>query len=326
MKTPMTLTLMALLAGCSPDGVAFDLVSALPGATSGVALDGERARVGMADQVCDVEVRTATIAADFEATSGEEHVFASRGEFVVGVVDGQLFHRGPEGVRLFEGAARAGDLTVSDEAVGLLAVDGACEVVFGNEGFRIDGLDCSGTPGFAYDAADDAVWIADGTHLALISSTGDVLAWQAEVDTVAWTGSHAVVGKLGHDTLSAVATDGTTLWSSTVGSVAAVVPGPTTGDVAVLIDEGAAGATLTLHSADGLPSGDFPLPSLAGVTFSPDTLALETPDGVLFYGVVDPRSPFDTSSLSHDGKGSTVGIESTLGVAGVFVATALILD
>jgi hypothetical protein len=327
MKSLVPPCTLVLLAACAPGGLTFDPLSALPGQTSGVALDGERARIGMADQICDVDVRTAVVGADYQAADGREHVLATSGEQVIGGVDARMFHGEGGAFTFYAGEPLGADFRTDGGPVALLADDAGCRVVFGDEALALDGVSCAGAPGFAYDRASDAVWIADGTTVARIASDGAVVSWSVDADEVVWTGSHVVLGRLGDREVTAVDADGTSLWTHGLdGTLAGLSADATTGDVAVMIDEGARGATLQIVDGTGLVQADLPLPSVADVTLGDAVLALQTPDAVLFYGVGGHRSPYDTSGLSAPVEASSVGVESTVGVAGVFLATALIVD
>ncbi|MCA9571369.1 MAG: hypothetical protein KC656_26195, partial [Myxococcales bacterium] len=153
-----------LLVGCAERGTSFDMLSVLPGDTHGVALEGERARVGMAGQICDVDARTASVGADLDAADGQERVLDARGDLVVGELDGRLF--------LDDGAATLFDVQVLDagitpagEPVSVLrGANGRCDVAFGSTAYTLEGLSCAVAPGFA--VAPGAVWLADGRSVA----------------------------------------------------------------------------------------------------------------------------------------------------------------
>ncbi len=321
------------LAGCgSEPEVAFGLTSTLPERTQGVALDGSVARMGMRGQICDVDVLTAEVLGDSDPVGSDERVFHARDGAVLGSGEGTLFLSSPFSTARWtaEGTLLDGRITRDGTSVVLWEDAGTCRVGFvGPDDVRdalavATDLDCSGLPGFAI-APDGAAWIADGQRLARVTAD-DALAWESRADRVVWAGDGPVVARTGESTVTAVDIEGEVRWEALVDGaitdLAAVAEeGPGRDAVAVMAEE-PSGGVLSVLDGDGGGLAEHPLPSVADVVFSPDgtSMALQTPDGVVFYEVDAEPGAWSV------GPGARVSRDASAAVTGAAVGGATVVS
>ncbi|MCA9572173.1 MAG: hypothetical protein KC656_30245 [Myxococcales bacterium] len=321
---------LGLASGCTGEGVGFSLLSALPGEVEGVALEGQRARVGMAGQVCDVDVLSGEVVRDTQPTSAIEHVLATLDGRVLGTVPDGLFLQDADQVALWPWPALDGALAPEGPVALLEAPSGACIVAFGADARELHELDCTGRPGFGYDPDARAAWIADGTTLARIGRDGAASAWDAPVDTVVATGSGAVVGARGTSRLDAVSADGERLWSGFLRGQTLEQLAPFAGGVVAMAGDDRGGA-LAVFGPDGERRGTHPLPGTGTVAVDDagTTLAITTPDATLFYrvegdGIWDVQDGLHAPGGPSAG-GVALGVATGLTVSGVALAAATVL-
>lgn len=308
------------LTGCAQEGVGLTLLSALPEPVEGLALDGSRARAGMAGQLCDIDVGTGEVIGDEDVTNGIERVLDARDDQVLGVVDGQLFLTDAQ-VRTWDWPVVDGALT-DDGVVALLrGTNGACQVAWGEQAVEVAELDCTGSPGFAA-APDGTVWIADGNHVGRIAPAS-ATAWSLPADQVSWTPTGAVVGRKGARVLTGIGASGTASWTHQLdGTLDAMAPFGRDG-TAIMVEQQTGGA-LTFLGADGETVGHHPLPGLADLTVDDGQVALGTPDGTLFYEVEDGGLFHVDQDVRPEGSGPA-GTVASLTITGVVLSTALVL-
>lgn len=319
---------MVLVAGgCTPEGVGLELLSALPGEVEGVALDGRQARVGMADQVCDVDVLTGEVTRDLQPTAQRERVLDAWGEQVLGTVPDGLFVLDEEAVALYPWRVVDAALDpATDAPVALLETDGGgCLVAFGTDARAIDELDCTQLPGFAFDAGSGTAWVADGHLLVRVPREGTPTAWEAGVDQVVALGDGAVVGRRGGTRLDAVDSQGERAWTGWLREGQGVDQLTPFGSGVVVMASDRRGGELVIFGADGSEQGVHPLPGIGGVSVDDagQTLALTTPDATLFYRVVGDGA-FDVDG-DLAASGESVGRGAALTVSGVALAAATLL-
>jgi hypothetical protein len=250
----------------------------------------------MRGQICDVDTRTAEVLGDSDPVGSDETVFDARDGRILGAGEGALFRTSGDGTTRWtaEGTVLDGRITRDGTSVVLWDAEGRCRVGFvgdvADAGWAVEtDLDCSGQPGFAV-GPDGSAWIADGERLARVTGE-EALAWNSRVDRVVWAGDGPVVARTGESRVTAVDLDGTVRWEAVVdGAITDLAPvaedGPGREAVAVMAEE-PTGGVLSVLDGDGGAVAEHPLPSVAEVVFSADgtSMALQTPDGVVFYAV-----------------------------------------
>jgi hypothetical protein len=344
MRSPLLLSIAAL-AGCSSDpSVGFTLLATLQADTDGVVMqdDAATADAAMADQICVIDVRDASVLIDADPGEGQEVLHDALGDRALAGVDGKLWSvdRSGEMVEGLAVEALAARLT-HDGTVALVAHEGVCLVAFeradSSTAWAVPGTDCTGDVGFDVDRNTGTAWIADGQAVATVDPSGEFSRWDGigadTIDLDVRTG-HALVGARGEAWVQSVSDAGSVAW--TTGLDGALYDLGVAGDggvAGVMVDDATGGAFTLLETAEGARVAVHPLPEVASVAFSDNgaSLGLGTDRDVYFYDVdVDvlmsdmPSSDNAADVNAWEGVGFAAG--GAASVFGTAAAVALIVD